>query len=456
MAGPSLSRHAANPTGAIVAPPTQVAKASPSHARSHGDLSRLNESLAARLAATAARLESEIAERTALELALRQSQKMEVVGQLTGGIAHDFNNHLTGVIGSLDLLQRRLAQGQLGELERYAAIAMQSANRAASLAHRLLAFSRVRPADPKPTDLGRLICGMEDLLRRTLSEAIELEAVLPQNLWQPCCDANQLENAVLNLAINARDAMEGGGRLTISTANRSVDPTEARRLEVSPGDYVSIAVQDNGCGMSQEVIDHIFEPFFTTKPVGVGTGLGVPMAFSFARQSGGSLTIDSAGGVGTTVTLLLPRSPGHEIASEVRLAQNRADRLGQGRVVVVVEDGRAVRSLVMEILQEHGFRGISATDGTSGLNVLQSAARVDLLVTDVGLPGIDGAQLAAAAIRNRPGLKVIFMTGHTRESPIHASLLQTGSTLIEKPFTAEELLGRIRECLPKSQSQAGH
>lgn len=419
--------------------------------RAEFDLTRLNETLEARVAERTGALASaidtlngEIAERQAAEEELRQSQKMEAVGQLTGGIAHDFNNLLTGIIGSLDLMQRRLAEGRLEDLSRYATAAMTSANRAAGLTHRLLTFSRRRPLDPKVTDVNRLVAAIEDLLRRTISEKTDLELEMPASVWRLECDPNQLENAILNLAINARDAMPDGGRLRIETSNASVDDDQARRWDMSPGQYVRLAVTDTGAGMSPEVLEHVFEPFFTTKPLGVGTGLGLPMIYSFARQTGGAVRIESEVGQGTTVSIYLPSCLEEGAVAADEAAEAAVHPTGAGRVVLVVEDEQSVRSLVMEVLQEQGYRGISATDGTSALEVLKSDAHVDLLISDVGLPGLDGPQLVAAALGHRPDLRVFFMTAYAREAPSGPTAPDKPIAVLLKPFTVEALLNQVR------------
>jgi signal transduction histidine kinase len=402
------------------------------------ELARLNESLDAR-----------IAERQAAEEALRQSQKMEAVGQLTGGIAHDFNNLLTGIIGSLDLLQRRLAQGRLEDLSRYTTAAMTSANRAAGLTHRLLAFARRRPLDAKVVDVNRLVAAIEDLLRRTLSEKIELSLDMPASVWRVKCDPNQLENAILNLAINARDAMPDGGRLEIATANVVLDEDRGAGCDLPAGEYVRLSVNDTGVGMTPEVIAHVFEPFFTTKPLGLGTGLGLPTIYSFVQQSGGGVRIESQVGQGASVSLLLPRCV-EDVGPAEDGPGSPGPPEGDGQVVLVVEDEQTVRALVMDVLQERGYRALSATDGMAALEVLQSEAHVDLLVTDVGLPGLDGPQLVAAALQHRPDLKVLFMTAYAREAPAGPATLQRPIAVLQKPFTVDGLLAHVRAALEAS------
>src|ERR1700682_2536328 len=337
----------------------------------------------------------------ATEEALLQSQKMEAVGQLTGGIAHDFNNLLTGIVGSLDLLQTRLDQGRTDNVARYINAAMTSANRAAALTHRLLAFARRQPLIPKSVDANQLVVSLEDLLRRTIGETIDLNIVAAKDLWLTLCDPNQLESALLNLAINARDAMPGGGKLTISTANVRLDGVAADSPALTPGDYICIGVTDTGTGMSAEVAARAFDPFFTTKPIGQGTGLGLSMIYGFARQSNGHATIDSRLGQGTSVKLYLPRHHG-DIASQHASVIAAAEHAVTGETVLVVEDEPVVRAVILEMLADQGYRTLEAVDGPSGLRMLRNHERVDLLLTDVGLPGMNGRQLADQARENRP------------------------------------------------------
>ncbi len=370
----------------------------------------------------------------ATEEALRQSQKMEAVGQLTGGIAHDFNNLLTGIVGSLDLLQTRLNQGRTDNAARYIDAAMTSANRAAALTHRLLAFARRQPLIPKAVDVNQ---------RRTIGETIDLEITAADDLWCTLCDPNQLESALLNLAINARDAMPEGGRLTIATSNARLDNVTADTPALSPGDYICIAVTDSGVGMSADVVARAFDPFFTTKPIGQGTGLGLSMIYGFARQSNGHATIDSKPGQGTSIRLYLPRHQGGIAAPQGSVART-AEHAFTGETVLVVEDEPVVRSVILEMLQDQGFRTLEAVDGPSGLRLLRSRARIDLLVTDVGLPGMNGCQLADQARETRPGLKVLFMTGYAESAAISQGFLQQGMEMITKPFELDILARRIR------------
>jgi len=383
------------------------------------------------------------------EEALRQAQKMEAVGQLTGGIAHDFNNLLTGIVGSLDLMQTRIAQGRTDTIEKYAKAAMSSANRAAALTHRLLAFARRQPLDPKPVNANALVTSLEDLLRRTIGEAIGLEIVTAGGLWPTLCDPHQLESAILNLAINGRDAMPDGGKLTIETCNTHLDRAYAKlHPGVEPGQYICICVTDTGTGMPPDVIARAFDPFFTTKPIGQGTGLGLSMIYGFARQSEGHAKIYSEVGKGTTVKIYLPRHRGvlaEEDAEATGLTE--AHRAEAGETVLVVEDEPVVRDLIVEVLADLGYRALEAQDGPSGLKALQSGERVDLLVTDVGLPGMNGRQLADQARESRPHLKVLFITGYAENAMFGNGHLDPGMQMITKPFPVETLAARIREMI---------
>jgi hypothetical protein len=379
----------------------------------------------------------------ATEEALRQSQKMEAVGQLTGGIAHDFNNLLTGIVGSLDLLQTRLNQGRVENVPRYIDAAMTSANRAAALTHRLLAFARRQPLVPKSVDANQLVVSLEDLLRRTIGETIDLAIVASDDLWNTLCDPNQLESALLNLAINARDAMPNGGRLVISTANVRFDDVSADAPALSPGEYVCIGVTDSGTGMTAEVAARAFDPFFTTKPIGQGTGLGLSMIYGFARQSNGHATIDSKPGQGTSVRLYLPRQQ-RGLAAEPASTAGNAERATTGETVLVVEDEAVVRAVILEMLGEQGYQTLEAVDGPSGLRILRSERRIDLLVTDVGLPGMNGRQLADQAREMRTDLKVLFITGYAESVAMADGFLQPGMEMITKPFDLGNLSRRVR------------
>jgi PAS domain S-box-containing protein len=379
----------------------------------------------------------------ATEEALQQSQKMEAVGQLTGGIAHDFNNLLTGIVGSLDLLQTRFNQGRTENVSRYIDAAMTSANRAAALTHRLLAFARRQPLIPKSVDVNQLVVSLEDLLRRTIGETIDLEIAAAEGLWRTLCDANQLESALLNLAINARDAMPDGGRLTIATSNARIESVTAETPALSPGDYVCIAVTDSGIGMNAEVAARAFDPFFTTKPIGQGTGLGLSMIYGFARQSNGHAAIDSKVEQGTTVRLYLPRHHG-EIGKPQAPPAKKAGLASRGETVLVIEDEPVVRAVIVEMLAEQGYRTLEAVDGPIGMKILRSSERIDLLVTDVGLPGISGRQVADQAREIRPRLKILFITGYAESAAMSQGFLQPGMELVTKPFELDHLAQRIR------------
>ncbi|WP_295215237.1 PAS domain-containing protein [uncultured Brevundimonas sp.] len=412
--------------------------------RQSAELARFNETL-----------EDQVAERTSAlmqaEEALRQSQKMEAVGQLTGGIAHDFNNLLAGISGSLELITNRIAQGRHAEVERFTVAAQGAAKRAAALTHRLLAFSRRQTLDPKPTDPNRLIRGMEDLVRRTTGPGIAVEVVAGAGLWPVLIDAHQLENAVLNLCINARDAMPNGGRLTIETGNRWIDARTAKAQDLEPGQYVSICVSDTGTGMAPEVATRAFEPFFTTKPLGEGTGLGLSMIYGFVRQSGGQVRIYSEAGEGAMICLYLPRHFGEVDDADLIPEVEQAPRAQAGETVMVVDDEPTVRMLVAEILHELGYQCIEASDGAAGLKLLQSGARIDLLVTDVGLPGgMNGRQMADAARIDRPDLKVLFITGYAENAVVGNGHLDPGMHVMTKPFAMEALGSRIRELIEAS------
>ena len=384
----------------------------------------------------------------AIEDQLRQSQKMEAIGQLTGGIAHDFNNLLQGITGSLDLVTRRMSQGRSGDLQRFISGAMTSANRAAALTHRLLAFSRRQPLNPKSVSANSLVASMEDLLRRSLGELIELEFVLAGGLWPTLCDANQLENAILNLSINARDAMPEGGKLTIGTCNVHLDGRYAASVRnVRPGQYVCIGVTDTGTGMSSDTISRAFDPFFTTKLLGQGTGLGLSMIYGFARQSEGYAKIYSELGKGTTVKLYLPRYRGREEVVEPSLIALEDNQAEAGETVLVVEDEPVVRGLIVELLGELGYRAVEAKDGPSGLTMLQSEARIDLLITDIGLPGLNGRQVADAAREKRPDLKVLFMTGYAENATLANGFLEHGMEMITKPFPMDILAQRLTKMM---------
>ncbi|MET0272538.1 MAG: PAS domain-containing protein [Phenylobacterium sp.] len=380
--------------------------------------------------------------------ALRQAQKMEAVGQLTGGIAHDFNNLLAGISGSLEFIEKRISEGRLAGIERYINAAQGASRRAAALTQRLLAFSRRQTLDPKPTDVNRLIGGMEDLIRRSVGPNVELEVVGAGGLWATRVDPSQLENSLLNLCINARDAMApDGGRLTIETANKWLDERAARERELPAGQYISLCVTDTGSGMPPEVVARAFDPFFTTKPFGEGTGLGLSMVYGFVRQSGGQVRIYSEPGRGTTMCLYLPRHIGEAEEAEEADAADAIDP-GDGETVLVIDDEPTVRMLIVEVLEENGYAAIEAADGPSGLQILQSDARIDLLITDVGLPGgMNGRQVADAARVVRPDLKVLFVTGYAENAAIGNGHLDSGMQMITKPFAMAALGAKVRDLI---------
>ena len=396
-----------------------------------------------------ARVEERTAELSRMEEALRQSQKMEAVGQLTGGIAHDFNNLLAGISGSLELLQRRIEEGRMSSVDRYIATAQDSARRAAALTQRLLAFARRQTLDPRPTDVNRMIAGMADLLNRSVGPSIKVEVVQGVGVWPTLLDVGQLENALLNLCINARDAMApDGGSITIETANKWLDDRAARQRDMEPGQYVSLCVTDTGTGMLPDVIAKVFDPFFTTKPLGLGTGLGLSMVYGFVRQSGGQVRIYSEVGKGTTMCLYLPRYIG-EMEDEDDVEETYVDS-GAGETVLVIDDEPAVRMLVTEILGENGYRILEAEDGPSGLKLLQSDIRIDLLVTDVGLPGgLNGRQVADAARVKRPALKVLFITGFAENAAVGNGHLEPGMSVLTKPFPMAAIVNKVRELIDK-------
>jgi len=393
-----------------------------------------------------AKITQDITERKALEDQLRQAQKMEAVGQLTGGIAHDFNNLLTVITGNLEYLDRILPSTQPNQ--RIIAAALRAASRATILTNRLLAFSRRQPLVPEVLSANKLVAGMSDLMQRTIGEAILVETVLAGGLWHLFADSNQLDNALINLAINARDAMPDGGKLTIETANAHLDEAYSRmHSEVQPGQYVGIFVSDTGCGMSSDVVAKAFEPFFTTKEIGAGTGLGLSQVYGFIKQSGGHVKIYSEIGQGTTVKLYLPRYRGMDDAEDERIETRDLPR-GRAETVLVVEDDPDVRDYTVAMVGELGYGVLSAGDGASALRLLDSHRDVSLLFTDVGLPGgMNGRQLAQQVLRRRPKLKVLYTTGYARNAIVHHGRLDPGLEVIFKPFTYSDLATKIRRVL---------
>jgi signal transduction histidine kinase/CheY-like chemotaxis protein len=405
-------------------------------------LQELNATLEQRIAA-------ETKERMKLEEAFRHAQKLEAIGQLTGGMAHDFNNLLAVIIGNIESLQRRLNTEDYG-LRRRLELANRAAARAATLTHQLLAFARRQPLEPKPIDVNRLIGALSDPLSRTLGETVAIEMIPGADLWPIRADLNQLESAILNLAINARDAMPDGGKLTIRTGNTSID-AKGTETEVPPGDYVSITVTDTGVGMPREALAKAFDPFFTTKPPGQGTGLGLSQVYGFVKQSGGHAAIRSALGEGTTVILQMPRLTGQHRHAEPPVPKQGAPAGITGETILVVEDDEDVRANTVELLEELGYRVLEAPDGAAALGVLEANGGVDLLFTDVALPGgLDGAQLADEVRKQQLDLPVLFTTGYARDAVIsrHAH-----ADLILKPFTFDRLAAKLRAML---ESGRGH
>jgi signal transduction histidine kinase len=405
-------------------------------------------------------LQAATEERQRAEEALRQAQKMETIGQLTGGVAHDFNNLLTIVLGNLERLVRRIDQREdPATMRRAAESAIAGAQRAASLTRSLLAFSRRQPLSPKPVDMNRLVSNMAELLRRTLGESVTIQSVVSGGLWLTEVDPNQLENAILNLAVNARDAMPNGGRLTIETANAYLDARYvASEPEVRPGQYVVLSVTDTGIGMAKEVADKVFEPFFTTKDVGKGTGLGLSQVYGFVKQSGGHVRIYSEPGQGTSVKIYLPRLVGKAADAEP-IDLDQSDPVqgnANGGTVLVVEDEAGVREHSVETLREAGYRVLAAENGEAALRVIDGEPSLDLLFTDVGLPGgMTGRQLADEARRRRPGLKVLFTTGYARNAIVHDGRLDAGVELITKPFPSTDLIRTVRRLTDTAYAQAG-
>lgn len=378
---------------------------------------------------------------------LRQSQKMEAIGQLTGGIAHDFNNLLAGVIGSLELIEMRATQGRLKDIEKFVNIARESAKRAAALTNRLLSFARRQTLDPKPTDVHRLVLGMEELIRRTIGPSIRLCVPNSHALWACLVDPNQLDSALLNLCLNARDAMPHGGELTIETGNHHLQGCTAAPLGIRAGDYVSLCVRDSGSGMEEQIVRHAFEPFFTTKPLGEGTGLGLSMVYGLAQQSGGVAHIESKPSHGTTVCVYLPRCM--DIAPVDRRTEASPKLCLQSQhqeTILVVDDEPAVLMVLKEQIQELGYTTLEAADSTGALQVLRSNEPITLLITDVGLPGeMNGWQLAEAARSLREELKVLLITGYAETATLHGPSLKSGMRVLTKPFAMDALASRVRE-----------
>ncbi|MBO9670483.1 MAG: response regulator [Sphingobium sp.] len=408
--------------------------------RAERALKQLNETLEQRISEA-------LREREDVETALRQAQKMEAVGQLTGGLAHDFNNLLAGISGSFELIALRLAQGRTNEVERYIASGQATARRAAALTHRLLAFSRRQTLSPKAMVVNRILTDFAELVRRTVGPAVEVETIEAGGLWPTLVDANQLENALLNLCINARDAMPDGGRITIETANRWLDDRAARERAIEPGQYVTVCVSDTGVGIEKDILERVFDPFFTTKPIGEGTGLGLSMVYGFARQSHGHVRIYSELGKGTMVCLYLPRHDENDDGGEIRQSEEPMNDTGDARILVV-DDEPTIRMLITESLSDLGHVCLEAGDGPQALTILQSGAAIDLLITDVGLPGgLNGRQVADAARKLRPDLRVLFVTGYAENAALNHGHIERGMEVLTKPFIVNELIRRVSRLL---------
>ena len=393
----------------------------------------------------------ETTKRRLLEEQLRQSQKMEAVGQLTGGLAHDFNNLLTGISGGLELMHLRMTQGRFGDLDRYIIAAQGAAKRAAALTHRLLAFSRRQTLEPRVVDVNRLVAGIEDLIRRTIGPEIALEPLIgAAGLWPTLVDPGQLENALLNLCINAKDAMPDGGKITIETGHRWVDHATGQGRDLPAGQYVTLCVSDTGTGMPAAVIARAFDPFYTTKPMGMGTGLGLSMVYGFAKQSHGDVRIYSEVGVGTMVCIYLPR---HHGDADIEAPDTRPAldlRSTHDETILIVDDEPTVRMLVVDVLEDHGYHVLEAADGASALRILKSGARIDLLITDVGLPGgINGRQLANAARGSRDDMTVLFITGYAENAVLSHGHLDRDMHVLTKPFAVADLVERVSRLLRK-------
>ena len=401
------------------------------------------------------RLKAEAEERGRVEEALRQSLKMEAVGQLTGGLAHDFNNLLAGISGSLQLMNMRVSQGRTAEIGRYMGAAMTSVERAAALTHRLLAFSRRQTLDPKPTVVNSLIEGMRDMFSRTVGPGVKIETSLAPELWPTLCDPNQLENALLNLVINARDAMPDGGHITIETSNCVLADSRSLQIDslsgrVPNGEYIALFVIDTGSGMPSSVIERAFDPFFTTKPIGQGTGLGLSMIYGFVQQSGGHVLLRSAEGHGTTVAIYLPRYMGAEMGVETIEGVAPIPQAEAGVAVLLVEDKPAVRMVMADVLRDNGYTVMEANTGDHALRQIRSSARIDLLLSDVGLPGgMNGRQLADAAREHRPHLKVLFVTGYDEQAALGSGLMAQGMAILTKPFNISSFSAKVQGLMDK-------
>ena len=385
-----------------------------------------------------------LAEREEAEATLRQAQKMEAVGQLTGGLAHDFNNLLAGISGAFEMIGIRLAQGRNADVERYLAAGQGATRKAAALTHRLLAFSRRQTLSPTPLSMNGLLPDLAELVRRTVGPSIEVETIGAGGLWSALVDANQLENALLNLCINARDAMPDGGKITIETCNRWLDERAAKERQLEPGQYVTVCVSDTGSGIEKDLLGGVFDPFFTTKPLGQGTGLGLSMVYGFARQSHGHVRIYSEVGEGTMVCIYLPRHDGEGAADAVTPTGSDIIDAHDNETVLVVDDEPPLRMLIVDALGDHGYTCLEAGDGPSALKILESGARVDMLITDVGLPGgLNGRQVADAARQLRPDLRILFITGYAENAVLNHGHIERGMEVLTKPFAIDEMVRRV-------------
>ncbi|POQ00748.1 hybrid sensor histidine kinase/response regulator [Pseudomonas syringae] len=390
------------------------------------------------------RIEQAVFEREQIEDALRHSQKMDAVGQLTGGIAHDFNNLLAGISGSLELITKRLAQGRVGDVDRYVSVAQGAVRRAASLTHRLLAFSRRQTLSPRATDVNGLIHDMEELIARTVGPEIDIKVVAQNDLWPALIDHAQLESSLLNLCLNARDAMPNGGRIIIETANASLEECTDPDHGIPAGEHLSIRVTDTGIGMSPDIAAKAFEPFFTTKAIGAGTGLGLSMVYGFVRQSGGQIRVESIEGQGTSVVMHLPRHTAENAPRPVEPEVIEEPPHHTGETVLIVDDEPSVRMLVAEVISGLGYNCLEAADAQSGLQILQSDTRIDLLISDIGLPGgMNGREMADAAGDCRPGLPTLFITGYAKTSVLDDCHLRPCTQVLTKPFGLDALAGRV-------------
>ncbi|MDP5166251.1 hybrid sensor histidine kinase/response regulator [Pseudomonas syringae] len=390
------------------------------------------------------RIEQAVFEREQIEDALRHSQKMDAVGQLTGGIAHDFNNLLAGISGSLELITKRLAQGRVGDVDRYVSVAQGAVRRAASLTHRLLAFSRRQTLSPRVTDVNGLIHDMEELIARTVGPEIDIKVVAQNDLWPALIDHAQLESSLLNLCLNARDAMPNGGRIIIETANASLEECTDPDHGIPAGEHLSIRVTDTGIGMSPDIAAKAFEPFFTTKAIGAGTGLGLSMVYGFVRQSGGQIRVESIEGQGTSVVMHLPRHTAENAPRPVEPEVIEEPPHHTGETVLIVDDEPSVRMLVAEVISGLGYNCLEAADAQSGLQILQSDIRIDLLISDIGLPGgMNGREMADAAGDCRPGLPTLFITGYAKTSVLDDCHLRPCTQVLTKPFGLDALAGRV-------------